>query len=105
MSANISNNSLRRNVETGISLNIKELSDLELIFDTMYNYADIVRFVNKRNVDIVKKSYKPLPSSILGSLTTMPSLYGRMMHGTSPSATTKKQVMTDMWMAVLQAPA
>ena len=70
MSANISNNSLRRNVETGISLNSKELSDLELVFDTMYNYADIVRFVNKRNVDIVKKSYKPLPSSILGSLNS-----------------------------------
>lgn len=64
MSANIASNSLVKNVETGISLADKELKDLELVFDTMYNYADIVQFIKSDKSDVVKKSMRKLPNHI-----------------------------------------
>ena len=64
MSANIAANSLAKNVETGISLSGNDIKDLELIFDTMYNYADIVQFVKSDSSDVIKKSVKKLPNEI-----------------------------------------
>lgn len=69
MSANIAPNSLSRNVETGISVEEKDLKDLELIFDTMYNYADIVQFVKSDRSDVVKKSIRKMPNHIFESLS------------------------------------
>ena len=68
MSANISPNSLNKNVETGITLSEEDLKDLELVFDTMYNYADIVQFVKSKNSDVVKKMSRKLPESIFESI-------------------------------------
>lgn len=68
MSANIASNSLVRNVETGISLANNDLKDLEIIFDTMYNYADIVQFIRSDKSDVVKKSVKKLPNHIFEKL-------------------------------------
>lgn len=64
MSANIAANSLTKNVETGISLSGNDMKDLELIFDTMYNYADIVQFVKSDSSDVIKKSVRKLPNEI-----------------------------------------
>lgn len=64
MSANIAANSLAKNVETGISLSGNDMKDLEIIFDTMYNYADIVQFVKSDSSDIIKKSVRKLPNEI-----------------------------------------
>ena len=64
MSANIASNSLNKNVETGISVEGDDLKGLELIFDTMYNYADIVQFVQSDRSDVVKMSVKKLPNQI-----------------------------------------
>ena len=69
MSANIAPNSLSRNVETGISVAGKDLNDLELIFDTMYNYADIVQFVKSDRSDVVKKSIKKMPNHLFDPLS------------------------------------
>ncbi len=68
MSANIAANSLTKNVETGINLAGDDQKDLELIFDTMYNYADIVQFVKSDNSDVVKKSVRKLPNEIFSGL-------------------------------------
>lgn len=68
MSANIAANSLTKNVETGITLAGDDQKDLELIFDTMYNYADIVQFIKSDNSDVVKKSVKKLPNEMFNSL-------------------------------------
>ena len=64
MSANIASNSLNKNVETGISVEGDDLKSLELVFDTMYNYADIVQFVQSDRSDVVKMSVKKLPNQI-----------------------------------------
>lgn len=68
MSANIASNSLIRNVETGISVSKNDLKDLELIFDTMYNYADIVQFVKSDKSDVVKKSIRKIPEQIFNNI-------------------------------------
>lgn len=68
MSANIAANSLTKNVETGITLAGDDQKDLELIFDTMYNYADIVHFGKSDNSDVVKKSVRKLPNEIFSGL-------------------------------------
>lgn len=68
MSANIASNSLMRNTETGISLSGTDLKDLELIFDTMYNYADIVQFVKSDSSDVTKISVKKLPNEIFNGI-------------------------------------
>ena len=68
MSANIASNSLIKNVETGIDVNGKDLKDLELIFDTMYNYADIVQFVKSDKSDVVKKSIRKMPDSVFDGI-------------------------------------
>ena len=68
MSANIAANSLTKNVETGISLASNDMKDLELIFDTMYNYADIVQFVKSDSSDVVKKSVRKLPNETFASI-------------------------------------
>lgn len=64
MSANIASNSLNKNVETGISVEGDDLKSLELVFDTMYNYADIVQFVQSDKSDVIKISIKKLPNQI-----------------------------------------
>lgn len=64
MSANIASNSLNKNVETGISVEGDDLKNLELVFDTMYNYADIVQFVQSDKSDVIKMSIKKLPNQI-----------------------------------------
>ena len=68
MSANIASNSLVRNVETGISISANDLKDMELIFDTMYNYADIVQFIKSDKSDVIRKSVKKLPEAIFDNL-------------------------------------
>jgi phosphatidylserine/phosphatidylglycerophosphate/cardiolipin synthase-like enzyme len=68
MSANIAANSLTKNVETGITLAGDDQKDLELIFDTMYNYADIVHFGKSDYSDVVKKSVRKLPNEIFSGL-------------------------------------
>ena len=68
MSANIASNSLNKNVETGISVEGDDLKCLELVFDTMYNYADIVQFVQSDRSDVIKMSVKKLPSQIFDGI-------------------------------------
>ena len=68
MSANIASNSLNKNVETGISVEGDDLKSLELVFDTMYNYADIVQFVQSDRSDVVKMSVKKLPNQIFDGI-------------------------------------
>lgn len=68
MSANIASNSLNKNVETGISVGGDDLKNLELIFDTMYNYADVVQFVKSDMSDVVKISVKKLPNQIFDDI-------------------------------------
>lgn len=68
MSANIASNSLNKNVETGISVEGDDLKSLELVFDTMYNYADIVQFVQSNRSDVIKVSVKKLPNQIFDGI-------------------------------------
>ena len=44
MSANLAPNSLNRNVESGVEIKGIDVKELEYVFDTMYNHADIVKF-------------------------------------------------------------
>ena len=68
MSANIASNSLNKNVETGITVEGDDLNSLELVFDTMYNYADIVQFVQSDRSDVIKMSVKKLPNQIFDGI-------------------------------------
>ncbi len=68
MSANISPNSLSGNVESGVTLGVEEISDLEIVFDTMFNYADIVQFISGQNHDVVKFSNRKMPNSSFSNL-------------------------------------
>ena len=69
MSANISPNSLTKNVESGISLTGEQLHDLERVFDIMYTHADIVQFIGEGNRDIVKKVNRKIIADDLKCLT------------------------------------
>ncbi len=65
MSANLAPNSLYRNIETGLVINGFDTKELEYVFDTMYNHADIVRFQGASRNDItVKVDNKLDPKSI-----------------------------------------
>jgi len=65
MSANLAPTSLKGNVETGIEIGDTDVQELEYVFDTMYNHADIVRFQGAYRNDItVKVDNKLDPKSI-----------------------------------------
>ena len=85
MSANISPNSLSGNVESGITLGIDEICDLENVFDTMFNYADIVQFVSGKNYDVVKFSNKKMPKSSFSNINSNIRLTVKSMSDTNLS--------------------
>ena len=85
MSANIAPNSMSRNVESGITLGNDEICDLENVFDTMFNYADIVQFVSGKNYDAVKSSNKKLPKSAFTDINSNIRLTVRSKSNTNLS--------------------
>ena len=68
MSANIAPNSLKKNVETGITLNEMDAHELEYVFDVMYQYADILKYVEAKYKDIITKSHKVIPEETFNIL-------------------------------------
>lgn len=65
MSANLAPTSLNGNIETGLEIGGSDVKELEYVFDTMYNHADIVRFQGAYRNDItVKVDNKLDPKSV-----------------------------------------
>lgn len=85
MSANIAPNSMSKNVESGITLGSEEVHDLENVFDTMFNYADIVQFVSGKDYDAVKYSNKKLPKSAFTNIKSNIRLTVRSKSNTNLS--------------------
>lgn len=68
MSANISPNSLSNNIETGISLNAQDTKTLEYIFDVMYSHADIRKYTDYKQKDIIVSNKSVLPEDAFKDL-------------------------------------
>jgi phosphatidylserine/phosphatidylglycerophosphate/cardiolipin synthase-like enzyme len=68
MSANISPNSLSNNVETGMSLSTQDIKSLEYIFDVMYCHADIQKYTDYKQKDIIVSNKSMVPEDAFKDL-------------------------------------
>jgi len=68
MSANLSPNSLKKNIETGLILERNEVRNLEYIFDVMYNHADIVKFMSTLHKVTTVKSENPIDAKVFDNI-------------------------------------
>lgn len=65
MSANLATNSLQRNIESGIELNLQDTQELEKVFDVMYKHADIVKYKDFGAKDIIIQQQNKLKEELL----------------------------------------
>ena len=68
MSANISPNSLSNNVETGMSLSTQDVKSLEHVFDVMYLHADIQKYTEYKEKDIIVSNRSLVPEDAFNDL-------------------------------------